>query len=239
MQKNNNLTIGFSTGCFFKTHDIHKSIALLKEAGITDAIELNLLRTKELVWYSNEATQEELDGFRYVSVHGPKFNYDTDWESAQIMKRIETIHAKRQLNQVIFHPDTVKNFSVFKNLPFPIAFENLDHREESGIYRTPEGMKTLFDEFPSASMVLDVNHVYTLDQSMQYAKKFYAMLGDRIKQIHLSGYKDMYYTPLFQTKQKSIIRAIKQSKETPIIIESVLKPEDIEKEMNYIVKYLK
>ena len=71
---------------------------------------------------------------------------------------------------------------------------------------------------------------------MGLAKDFYSKFKDRIAQIHLSGYTG-YHDPIFQTKQEEIIKAI-QDFEVPIIIESVLAPEDLEKERQYILKVI-
>lgn len=64
---------------------------------------------------------------------------------------------------------------------------------------------------------------------------------DRIREIHLSGYK-IFHEPLHQTGQVEIIKACKEIN-VPIIIESTFEASDgiegIKKEFDYIIKGLK
>ncbi|PIR69745.1 MAG: hypothetical protein COU47_01530 [Candidatus Niyogibacteria bacterium CG10_big_fil_rev_8_21_14_0_10_46_36] len=235
MQKSD-LVVGFSTGCLFKTHNILEALPVIRETGC-NAVELNLLRTHDFFHFIEKITPEDIASFSYVSMHAPKFDCGKTEETELIFRAIELFHAQRPLDLIAFHPNHVTDFSVFNTAAFPLAFENLDYREESGIYRTVDGMRILFEKFPATPMVFDLNHVYTLDASMKLAKTFYLTLGKRIRQIHLSGCRDYYHYPLFKTKQDSIIRAI-QDKTTPIIIESVLEAKELAKELSYIQKRL-
>jgi len=128
----------------------------------------------------------------------------------------------------------VEDFSVFDGLGFTVAFENMDNRKES--YRRPEDFEKLLSRNEKFRAVLDVNHIYTNDPSMKLAGLFYEKIGDKIAQIHLSGYAQLH-DPLFQTKQKKIIESI-QDFTVPIIIESTLESKDLENERDYILEVI-
>ena len=108
----------------------------------------------------------------------------------------------------------------------------MDNRKES--HKNPTDFDEIFSQDKNYKLVLDINHIYTNDSSMKLADIFYKKFGDRISQLHVSGYID-YHNPLFETKQMNIIKAI-QDFNIPMIIESVLSVEDLEKERNYILQ---
>ena len=85
--------------------------------------------------------------------------------------------------------------------------------------------------------VLDVNHVFTNDETMRLAEELYERVGRRLAEIHLSGYAG-YHEPLHYTKQTKIIAAIRDFN-VPVIIESVLSPETLEIELRYITETIK
>ena len=84
--------------------------------------------------------------------------------------------------------------------------------------------------------MIDVNHIFTNDPSMQLAEDFYDQLEGRIAEWHVSGY-DGYHEPFIQTKQENIIKAI-QDMSIPIINYSVITPDLIDKERDYFLKIL-
>ena len=93
-----------------------------------------------------------------------------------------------------------------------------------------------FAENLNWKLVLDVNHCFTNDATFALTRDFYQRLGDRIVQIHLSGFQTLH-EPLFLTRQKEIVYNIENST-VPIIIESILAPADLEREREYILKVL-
>lgn len=228
------IKLGFSTGALYKTHRTKDALKLMRSLGY-DTVELGFVKLKkgEEDWL-DELTEKDLEGFEYVSLHAPKFNYGKNEGTDSFFKKIRRIDNLRKLDVVVFHPDSVEDFSVFQGAGFNVALENMDDRK--GSYDKPEDFDEIFSQANGYKLVLDVNHICTNDASMELAKGFYDKFKDRIVEIHLSGYAG-YHDPLFQTKQVDIIKAI-QNLKTPIIIESVLLPEDLEKERKYILNHL-
>lgn len=229
-----NIELGFSTGVLYKTHSTKEALKLMRDSGY-ETVELGFVKLSgfEDGWF-DELTADDLAGFKYVSFHAPKFDYGKNEGTYELFEKIKKIDEMRKLDLVVFHPDTIEDFSVFSEAGFNVSFENMDNRKES--HQKPEDFDEIFSQDSKYKMILDVNHVYSNDPLMELAKGFYAKFKDRISQIHLSGYTG-YHDPLFQTKQDEIIRAI-QDFNIPIIIESVLAPEDLEKERNYVLEVI-
>ena len=180
----------------------------------------------------DEITPEDLKGFNYVSLHAPKFNYGDNEGTKAIFAKIERVNKIRELDLVIFHPDSIRSLDVFHRAPFKVAFENMDCRKSS--FQTPEELSHVVMKSENFKAVLDVNHIYTNDPTLQSVPRFYKELGDRIVQTHLSGYTELH-DPLYVTKQTQIVAAVKDLT-LPIIIESVISPNEVEKERSYVLE---
>jgi hypothetical protein len=231
MQKN--IKLGFSTADFRNNIKTKEAIFLIKKIGC-NAIELGFVYKED--FFSNqleEIEKTDLEGFEYISFHAPKFNYENNEETKNIFKIISKFNKKIGcLDLVVFHPDNVKDFSIFDNLDFNIGFENMDCRKKS--CKSVSDIEGTLSKNNKFKFVLDINHAYQNDQSLQIVKDFYKKFGKKIAEIHLSGFKG-FHDPLFKTKQLEIINAI-QNSSVPIIIESELTPENVSKEYNYILK---
>jgi len=66
--------------------------------------------------------------------------------------------------------------------------------------------------------VLDLCHVYELDRTMALADRLLDAFGDRLEEIHVSGYAG-YHDPLCVTMQEPVVAAVPAG--YPIVIESV------------------
>lgn len=222
--------IGFATGVFYK-HNLgtKKSLKLLREAGVK-AVELD----RDIVMPDTDTIETfergDFDDFEYISLHAPTWEWGHNRETSLIFKKISTLQTLCDLDLVVVHPDTIEDISVFQDCTFPIAFENMDWRKDD--FHTVKDMKPLFEIIPSAKMVLDVNHVWTHDTTMQLAHELYEAFHDRITEIHLSGFSKLH-DPLFKTKQREIIEAIEDFS-VQIIVESQLPLDGVEKERSYI-----
>jgi len=174
---------------------------------------------------------EELAPFSFVSLHAPELPWGKNPETETAFRNIKAIHAIRPLDCVVFHPDPVKDFSVFNGVSFPVAFENMDWRKAS--HQSVEDMERIMEHNASFKFVLDVNHVYTNDKTLALAAAFYERLGARLAEIHLSGFATIH-DPLFQTKQDFLIDFI-QDFSVPIILEGVGGVEELRPEREYVL----
>ena len=230
------VTLGFSTGVLYKSGlGLREILKLFRDIGLP-AVELNFVSAKDLFALEVEAlTAADLAGFHYISLHAPCreiwYGYD-DHNEREIFSNICWINGLRPLDWVVFHPDRVKDFSLFNDLPFNVAFENMDRRKNWG--KTVGYMQELLAQNEKWGFVLDVNHAFTNDPTRVLAAEFYHNCGRRLRQIHLSGYAG-YHEALHQTKQEEIIRSIPDFS-LPIIVESVLTPETLQAERRFILE---
>lgn len=226
----NDILLGCSTGTIRKASvSVGDAITFFNEQGIT-AVEIGQHDVLEIAQNPQIIPWDILQRFSYITLHAPKIPYADNDQTERVFKAIEIVQQHCVLQHVVIHPDVVEDFSVFNNAPFKIAFENMDWQKKA--YTTPHDMENLLKEFPQSSMVLDVNHVYTHDNTMELAKEFYASCGDRIVEVHVSGFTELH-DPLYRTQQKEIIHAI-QDTSVPMIIESWMTPDEVELEINYI-----
>lgn len=227
------IKLGFSTGTLYKFNTAKQSLKIFRDLECT-CVELGFVKPESFAQLS-EITKEDLADFDYVSLHAPKFGYQNNPESEEILKKIKQFSNNvRKLNLVVFHPDEVRDFLVLEKSGLPIGIENMDNRKDS--FQGWREIKEILDTHPNFGLVLDVNHIYGNDPSMESIKDFYRELGSKISEIHLSGY-DGSHKPIFETKQLGILKSI-QGTNIPIIVESVLSPDNIMKEKNYILENL-
>ena len=229
-----NIPLGFSTGSLAKLMTAKEALAVIHQLGC-GVVELGFLRFERIKsdWL-DEISSKDLTDFYYVSLHAPKINYGYNEQTRFVFKKILGFNKKRKLDTVVFHPDLVEDFNIFNNVEFNISFENMDNRKE--LYRTPDELKKLLDKNDKFKLVLDVNHAYVNDESMKNTKAFYELLGDRIQEVHLTGY-DKKHEPLYQTKQLNIIKSIQDFK-VPMIEEAPLTIEEMKLEWEYLIKVI-
>lgn len=231
------MILGFATGDLYKTHDrlSPETFDVFRKMGC-NAIELTIADMDDAPRLLN-LEQKDFAGFRYVSIHAPSFDrFDTNSmiKFRQTLDIFEEFCQKVKVNSIVFHPDQIGEWAIFENYTFPVLIENMDWQKEIGKY--VDSMKDIFEK-ADAPMVLDLNHCYTNDPTMNLAKDMVENFGERIFEIHLSGFEKSH-DPLFQTQQIEILEAI-PNKDLPVIIESECDSvEDAKKEFEYVRKYL-
>lgn len=227
------VNIAVSTGVFYPHLSIKESLAIFATEGIL-AIEIGSDYAKPSTSVWEEIFLDDLAHFSRISLHAPAIAYGLNIETKRVFEKIDHLHSLRPLDCVVVHPDTVENFSVFRNVSWPVAFENMDWQKSN--FQTAESMKCVFDAVPKAGLVLDVNHIYTNDKSMSIVNQFYDLYSDRLRQYHISGFK-LLHDSLFLTKQEEILRAVKIPF-VPLVIESQVPTlSALRAEIDYIQNY--
>ena len=232
--------IGFCHGATYKIHDpyLRKSIELFKKCGC-NALEVSCHSIEGADRLSGILSY--VKSFEYLSLHMPcDLNYRNDNLTNNTLKKIEDFYNKAGASLAVIHPDLVEDWDVFNNFSsINWAVENMDDRKEK--YKDADDLKKFFTEHQEWGFVLDLGHCNANDKTMKLAENFINELKDRIKEIHLSGYK-VFHDPLHRTKQTEIINYCKNL-DVPIIIESTFErsdsAEDVKKEFDYILKNMK
>lgn len=223
------MLLGFSTGCLYKTHErvARETFEVIHALGC-NAIEIACKNESELEKLITQISPVDLAGFSYISLHAPGM---LRGDALELLKKAHNIF---DFKAIVIHPDEVENWNMLTKYNLPFAIENMDWRKDIGKYL--ESMQDIFAKF-DGPMTLDLNHCYTNDPSMNLAKDMVATFGERIYEIHLSGFEH-FHEPLFRTKQDEIMEAI-WDKSLPIIIESGCETiEDAKRELEYVKNFL-
>jgi len=179
-------SIGFTTGALYKLNiPMDEKIKLLHSLGM-EAIELSFATPRELLGYKPSVeTQNLMKTFRYVSIHAPWKNvgYSTGQKTGKILQKLEYLCQKVRAKGIVLHPDIVLDFQRLARLKLPFLVENLDKKKYSNDPRQFEALKEKY-EF---GFVLDIQHAYNQDPSMELAEKLFQVMGDKLRQLHVSG----------------------------------------------------
>ncbi len=232
--------VGFSTGSFYKLiSTLSKEAIMLSKNISTEALEICCVGgILDKDCHLNDVKKNWLRDVDFVSLHSPcskntLHSYADNKETHEVLQRLQEACDRLPIDHVVFHPDTIKDWKIFRDYDFEIAIENMDNRKSFGL--NVEQMKFAFDQI-DCDFVLDLNHCYTLDNTMRLADELLNNFSDRLCEIHVSGYKD-YHNLLYQTKQDEISIFINQLN-VPIIIESVCQNwRDAKKEFDYIKSF--
>lgn len=236
------MKVGFTTGIAYQSINPLSTEAINICGKISTAnLEINCVGGLDIGDISaDKIPPEDLEIFKSVSLHAPckDFVVRDDAKTRTILDRIQEMTRKTPFAFVLFHPDLIEDCNVLLEYTFPIAIENMDKRKKFGL--TANDLKRFFDII-NCKFVLDVNHCFTIDPSMQLACELTELFSDRLVGVHLSGYAN-YHDPLFQTKQGVILDHI-PVQNIPITIESVFTglnlQENMQREYDYVMRYLK
>lgn len=178
------------------------------------------------------------NNFPHCSLHAPEHRYQDDESSHRILQSIDNVCSELSIKNVVVHPDTVADRSVFKQYShIPFSIENMDDRKKT--CRSVEDIQKILEEHPYMWFTLDLQHCFTNDPTMQLAKDFHRILWHKIVEYHLSWYHpELLHYPLFKTHQDEIIKSL-EYRDIPITIESTFDEQDeLAKEMAYIKSFM-
>ena len=214
--------IGLSTGAMYKfiSPCAKDATDFCRQQGCT-AVEINCQHYKDLDHLSRRTDGADVrSSYEHLSLHAPTdLIYGADSEqTAHVLSMIAAVHALFRFTYVVFHPETIADFSAFRGVPYTIGIENADYRKKFG--RRCEDFEKIFRQYETWGWVWDANHSFSHDPTMRAAQTMLQAFGDRMLGIHLSGFRE-YHELIYQTKQMDILQAIPHGN-TPIIIESVM-----------------
>lgn len=229
-------SLGFSTGFYRKHTNSHaKQLENMLDLSAT-AVEIHFTDIFENPELFDLKAQTLVDKFDYRSIHLPAhFKYPSP-EAELLVKILKPFFKTIRPHTLVLHPDLIIDFEwVHAYLGDLIAIENMDWRKSFGITITQ--LEEVFQKLPNAKWVYDVNHIKTLDPTMQLGQELYEQFSNRICHYHLSGFGDesLVHTCLHETRELEIIGAIHDDGK-PIIIEStdLHFKTTLEQEWNYV-----
>ena len=171
-------SIGFSTGALALS-DFRLALEELRGQPV-DSIELSALRYPELRPLLQAVETLPLDSYRYKSIHAPStFDGEQEAEIVDLLRR----YVPRGW-PIILHPDTIHDFSIWKEFGKQLAVENMDRRKPIG--RTLEELNAIFKKLPDAMFCFDIGHARQCDTTMTEAYRILRAYSGRLRQIHVS-----------------------------------------------------
>ncbi len=224
---------GFSTGSFYPYSDLNQVISYLTSLPV-NAIEINFGRPKELDHF-NSKTLSLLRSFSHISIHAPFVGVRYNSSSSPLLHQLLQIQQQTHARYILFHPDLVDDFKLIQQVLGPLAaYENMDCRKNFG--NSLADLETIFALHPEAGWVYDLNHVFTLDPTMNLGEKLYQTFKTKLVGYHLSGYgnEKLLHTLLYQTQELPILQAL-HNYQVPVIHEGICSHIDkLNQEINYL-----
>lgn len=174
--------IALSTGWLFTRSSIPALPTHTPFVDIVDGVELNFggNPSQRLNVYETPAPDEWAT--EYLSFHLPRDGVETH------VDRLQNAAAIHNPETAVIHPtgadfDTAVQCCLDADLP--VAIENMEGRAERGV--DPAELRAYIDEY-DVGFVLDVQHAYEHDASMEYAWDLVEMAGDALCELHVSGH---------------------------------------------------
>lgn len=219
--------VGFSTGALAKG-DFRQGLKLQRDGSI-DAVELSALRDHELQALVEAVPLLDLRSFAYVSCHAPgKLQALDEHTVFELLARLPASWP------IIVHPELLRTPALWRRLGSRLCIENMDNRKTTG--RTPAELRGLFEIYQEATFCLDVGHARQVDPTMASAILMLRDFGGRLRQIHVSDVGARgEHLPLGAAARQAFARVAHHVPfDCPLIIESVITPEVIEREVESV-----
>lgn len=215
---------GFSTGAL-ALGDFHCGLEIIRRQGMA-AVELSALRQAELSGLLHAFDQLDLGSFRHVSVHFPSA-YPPVAEADLVHRFLAAAPGV----PVVVHPDTVRDFGLWRELGPRLLVENMDRRKSRG--RTVHELARVFHEVPEARLCFDIAHARNVDPSLTQAVLILDRFGDRLAQVHLS---EVSTSGRHGRLSRAAILGFRElapliPADVPVILESPVSEDEIEDEL--------
>jgi hypothetical protein len=221
--------IGFSTGALAKGN-FTLGLNLQRSHASVSAVELSALRDHELQPLVEAVSGLDLKEFEYVSFHAPSKLGALDENAVfDLLKNLP------ESWPIIAHPEIIRTSSLWTRLGSRLCVENMDNRKAGG--RTVAELRDIFASLPNATFCLDVGHAKQIDPTMITAILMLREFGGRLRQIHVSD-----VGPRGEHRSVGVMARLAFSrvaayipKTCPLIIESIIDPEQIDHEMRAVI----
>jgi hypothetical protein len=221
-------SIGFSTGAL-ALGDFHNGLSLQRRENIT-AVELSALRENELDVLIDALPTLDLAQFKFVSFHAPsRLIKHSNVELVNKLRRVAELDIP-----IVVHPDIIDDCSSWRSLGSLILLENMDQRKR--VCRTADEMQVYFEKLPEARFCFDIGHARQLDPTMSIAVDLLLRFQSRLAEIHASEVSwDCRHVSISSAAALAYSKiAALVPEQTPIIIESLIPPEQITAELNMV-----
>ncbi|MFH1193767.1 MAG: hypothetical protein V1661_02125 [bacterium] len=224
--KKNIYPVGFSTGCLYQSGwNLNKQVEFYCSLGVS-AIELGFAHPAHLLNFNlSPLSMEQMRKLDWISIHAPwkEIRYNECWAlPAMLIKKLESLCNQLPIRGIVAHPDVIDDFGYLQRTGLPFLIENQDKRRGND-YSQPEHFQKLANKY-RFGFCLDLQHCYEHDSSMILAEEFIKMLGDRIKELHVSGQSpsEIHYPVVAADNKNAIARILRLKPDFPLILEGTI-----------------
>ena len=172
----------------------------------------------------------DLKEFSYVSFHAP--SELVRMSESEVVSVLGEVAGRGW--PIIVHPDVITAFDIWRELGDRLCLENMDKRKSTG--RTASELANLFKQLDSATLCFDIGHARQIDPTMCEADAILRRFQNRLQQVHLSVVNsESSHQPLNVEAMLAFRRvAHLLPADVPIILETPVKAEDIQAEMEKV-----
>jgi hypothetical protein len=179
--------IGISTGTVFPwDSSINNQIKILKKIN-PEAIELNFANISDLDETLTSENINYLKALNFISLHAPFFTkdreelyYENNLSTQEILNKLEKIYIILKAKAIVFHPNLIHDYSIFKNRNFNICLENMSIRRKID----NNSLKNLLDKNPNFQLTLDSAHALTWNKETLH--QLISRHKEKISHVHFS-----------------------------------------------------
>ncbi len=221
--------IGFSTGALAKGEFV-RGLDLQRPHRRIRAVELSALRDQELLPLVSAVHSLDLARFEYVSFHAP--SKLTTMTEELVFSLLSDLPPEWP---IVVHPEILSTPALWRSLGSRLCIENMDNRKTLG--RNASELRELFDTYPEATFCLDVGHAKQMDPTMAVTFLMLFEFGSRLRQLHVSEVGPYgEHLPIGILAKWAFERIAHRIPATcPLIIESVVPPEAMAKELDAVM----
>lgn len=218
--------IGISSGALALS-DFRRGLEIMRHCRDLTAIELSALRYEELDPLLAALDTLDLSQFSYVSIHAPSRIPDNQEEQA--VGKLAGLIARRL--PVVIHPDAIRHAGAWAVFGKLLCIENMDKRKPTG--RSAKELAVFFEQLPAASLCLDLGHARQFDPSMTETYLILRDFGHRLGQLHISEVNTRSTHDALSYGSIRVFQEVAHMipEHIPVIIESPLKAEEIDREI--------
>ncbi len=234
------IDVGFGTGSLYKQNmPLDEILDFYKDIGST-AVEISLGSIEEFKKFQlTEKLVEKINNFNFVSLHSlfRDIKYGPNNKTKKIIEKLNYINKNIPIKGIVIHPDIVEDFSILADSGLPFLIENMDMEKNSGKFDWEFETYKQFD----LGYVLDIEHAYGNDKTMNLADKLLEIMGSKLSHLHVSGKKDgKNHTLCHLSENKLYIKEVLKKCQVSRISEGILSSLNYDlasKELKYIKQF--
>ena len=219
--------VGLSTGALFSSNlSLQERLNLYHGVG-SQGVEIMLATRDEAYRCTlSEELEKSVCRFAPVTIHAPMIGlrYNNDDDTKALLWHLGDLCKYLPIVGIVVHPDLVDDFTVLEKSGLPILIENMDRRKTC--YTKPGDIERLAKDY-NFGFCMDVQHIWEHDPSMVMADDMRAAMGDRLRQMHVSGCTatEIHYPTFLAENKDAIVKVLEKRITVPKVLEGLITKE--------------